>query len=213
MPLCRHEYDERFCPYCRGNLSPTTQRPPENVTAARGATLCAECQYQLSDDLVAAGLIIHPMCEKKPKEAEPHILVLEPPQRPPVRPAHCPQHPLRWCDCPMPEGWTPPTRATAAPRPPIARNTAPIGLDAPATSHKSAARALPAMGTKRRITYDLIRDHGGLCDHEIEALTGWLHQSASAARNSLMNDGWLTDSGKRRNTPQGNPAIVWAAND
>jgi len=49
----------------------------------------------------------------------------------------------------------------------------------------------------------------GLCDHELEEKTGWLHQSASAARNTLMKDGWIVDSGQRRNTPQNNPAIVW----
>lgn len=52
----------------------------------------------------------------------------------------------------------------------------------------------------------------GLCDHELENKTGWLHQSASAARNTLMKDGWIIDSGVRRNTPQGNPAIVWIIN-
>jgi hypothetical protein len=44
---------------------------------------------------------------------------------------------------------------------------------------------------------------------EIEKATGWKHQSASAMRNSLMRDGWVIDSGSRRNTDEGNPAIVW----
>jgi hypothetical protein len=59
--------------------------------------------------------------------------------------------------------------------------------------------------------FDLIAGAGerGLCDHEIESLTGWLHQSASSIRNSLMNDGWIKDSGLRRKTPQGNGAIAW----
>jgi hypothetical protein len=30
-------------------------------------------------------------------------------------------------------------------------------------------------------------------------------------RNSLMRDGWVIDSGSRRNTDEGNPAIVWIA--
>jgi hypothetical protein len=75
----------------------------------------------------------------------------------------------------------------------------------------AALNALPKTGTKRRITYDLIKESGtyGLCDHELEFKTGWLHQSASAARNTLMNDGFIKDSGLRRKTPAGNDAIVW----
>jgi hypothetical protein len=41
--------------------------------------------------------------------------------------------------------------------------------------------------------------------------TGFRHESTSATRNCLMNDGWIIDSGLRRETPQGNPAIVWVA--
>lgn len=79
------------------------------------------------------------------------------------------------------------------------------------TSVMAALSALPKTGTKRRLTYDLIKDAGdrGLCDHELESITGWLHQSASAARNTLMNDGFIKDSGLRRKTPTGNDAIVW----
>lgn len=79
------------------------------------------------------------------------------------------------------------------------------------TSVKAALNALPKTGTKRRLTFDLIKDaqERGLCDHELEQITGWLHQSASAARNTLMNDGFIKDSGLRRKTPAGNEAIVW----
>lgn len=96
-------------------------------------------------------------------------------------------------------------------RPEIGRSVVAIHANAQETSRLAAAKALPNSGTKRRITYDLIATAGmfGLCDHELEEKTGWLHQSASAARNTLMKDGWIKDSGLRRNTPQGNPAIVW----
>lgn len=96
-------------------------------------------------------------------------------------------------------------------RPPIDRNVVSISKSAPETSHAAAERALPNMGTKRRIIYDMILDSGmfGVCDHEIEQQTNWVHQSASAARNSLMKDGWIIDSGLRRKTPQGNDAIAW----
>lgn len=98
-------------------------------------------------------------------------------------------------------------------RPAIDRNVVTVGHNHPETSHAAAKTALPNSGTKRRILYDLIYSKGdnGLCDHEIEAILGWLHQSASAARNSLMNDGWVMNSGKTRKTPQNHNAIVWVA--
>jgi alkyl hydroperoxide reductase subunit AhpC len=97
----------------------------------------------------------------------------------------------------------------------IDRNVVRVNFNSPATSHIAAKNALPKTGTKRRITYELIKDTGmfGLCDHELEQKTGWLHQSASAARNTLMVDGWIVDSGIRRNTPTGNPAIAWIINN
>ena len=85
-----------------------------------------------------------------------------------------------------------------------------VGANAPQTS-RDALATLPAQGTKRRITYEKIREAGerGLCDHEIETLTGWPHQSASAVRNALMNDGHIRASVHRRRTPSGNDAIAW----
>ena len=85
-----------------------------------------------------------------------------------------------------------------------------VGAHAPATS-LAAVFNLPDQGTKRRICYDLIKEAGerGLCDHEIEAKTGWLHQSASACRNSLMKDGHVKAGEHRRKTPSGNESIAW----
>jgi hypothetical protein len=102
-------------------------------------------------------------------------------------------------------------KAQKAARTPIETNSVRIGRRSPKTSQIAAERVLPRTGTKRKVVFDLIQGAGarGLCDHEIESLTGWLHQSASSIRNGLMNDGWITDSGQRRKTPQGNGAIVW----
>lgn len=96
-------------------------------------------------------------------------------------------------------------------RPAIDRDVVLVGKNSPKTSKAAATKALPGSGTKRRIIFDMIVDSGmfGVCDHEIEQRTNWLHQSASAARNSLMKDGWIIDSGIRRKTPQGNDAIAW----
>lgn len=94
----------------------------------------------------------------------------------------------------------------------LERNHVAIGRKAPDTSRAAGISRLPKTGTKRRETYELIKKYPeGLCDHEIEAITGWLHQSASSVRNSLMRDGLVYDSGLRRKTAGGNDAIVWKA--
>lgn len=60
--------------------------------------------------------------------------------------------------------------------------------------------------------YQLIAaEEDGLTDDEVEVITGWLHQSASATRRSLVLDGRLLDSGKKRLTRTGRRAIVWKA--
>lgn len=106
------------------------------------------------------------------------------------------------CDC---------CKAMKANRRPVRANSVRIGRRSPKTSQIAAERLLPRTGTKRWQVFSLIQSAGqeGLCDHEIEQITGWLHQSASSIRNGLMNDLWIKDSGKRRKTPQGNGAIVW----
>lgn len=98
-------------------------------------------------------------------------------------------------------------------KPSIDRNTVRVGKSAPATSLKAAERALPNSGTKRRLIYDSMVAAGeqGLCDHELEQMFGWVHQSASAARNSLMNDGWCLVSSIKRMTPQMNMANAYIA--
>ena len=96
----------------------------------------------------------------------------------------------------------------------IDRNVISLGRKAPDTSIAAGARLLGRSGTKRRQIFDLIKSYPeGLCDHDIEALTGWSHQTASSTRNSLMNDGLVYDSGIRRKTPAGNDAIAWKAKE
>lgn len=100
-------------------------------------------------------------------------------------------------------------------RKPVESNSVRVSANHPDTSKISAQRAFPKSGTKKKTIMDLIIKAGeyGLCDHEIEQITGWTHQSASAIRNTLMNDNWIVDSGQRRTTPQNNPAIVWVSKD
>jgi hypothetical protein len=104
-------------------------------------------------------------------------------------------------------GRVPPTRR------PVDANVLDIGANHPDTSHRMRERKVGKTGTQRRRIYDLAlsRGDGGLTDDEVEVHLGLLHQSASAARNSLMKDGWLHDSGRRRLTRSGEQAIVWVA--
>jgi hypothetical protein len=118
-----------------------------------------------------------------------------------IYPDHCPHGFPTEPDCPI---------CRRAKGIQLDRNVVSISRNAPETSRAAAMKRLPKTGTKRQITYDLIKKYPeGLCDHEIEAITGWAHQSASSVRNSLMRDGLITDSGLRRPTPAGNDAIAW----
>ena len=81
----------------------------------------------------------------------------------------------------------------------------------PQRTSVSAVRAnLPRSGTKLAAIYALICKSGdGLTDFEIEEATGMAHQSASAARNVLMNRGLIKDAGVTRKNARGMDAIVW----
>jgi Mn-dependent DtxR family transcriptional regulator len=70
-------------------------------------------------------------------------------------------------------------------------------------------RAFPRSGTLRRDIFDLIQQHGGLTDDELEKMLHRSHQSVSGARSTLATDGWLKDSGHQRLNRYDNPAIVW----
>lgn len=79
------------------------------------------------------------------------------------------------------------------------------------TAQQAATRALPRSGSDRRRVYDFIVERGetGATDDELEVALGLPHQTASARRNGLRDDGWLTDSGRKRPTRSGVDAIVW----
>ena len=81
----------------------------------------------------------------------------------------------------------------------------------PQRTSASAVRAtLPRAGTRLELIYDLICKSGdGMTDFEIEEATGMAHQSASAARNVLMNRGLIMDAGETRKNARGLDAIVW----
>ena len=88
-----------------------------------------------------------------------------------------------------------------------------VGAFHPDTSRQAAARALPRSGSDRRRVYDLLVERGdeGATDDEIEQALNLPHQTASARRNGLRDDGWVVDSGRTRPTRTGSPAVVWVA--
>ena len=84
----------------------------------------------------------------------------------------------------------------------------------PTDTQREAVKAtLPRSGTKGLALWLTFVDRGdaGMTDDEIELTFGWTHQSASAARNGLMNRGLLKDSGQRRKNRRGLYVIVWKA--
>lgn len=84
--------------------------------------------------------------------------------------------------------------------------------DATDTSRLAARKIAPKHGSKRRVIYDQIALRSyGMTDGELEALTHWPHQTVSAARNSLVEGGWLYDSGERRSINGSRLGIVWMA--
>ena len=93
----------------------------------------------------------------------------------------------------------------------------PLSLYTPAphsdqdTSRDAAKRIVPHLARLETLVYEAIRAAGpeGLCDHEIEAQTGLIHQTASARRRELVLKGMVVDSGNRRGTPTGRMAKAW----
>lgn len=69
-------------------------------------------------------------------------------------------------------------------------------------------------GTLRKSMFRQVQLRGekGYTDDELETVLGKSHQSVSAARNGLMQDGLLVDSGEKRPTRYGFDAIVWVTN-
>lgn len=86
-----------------------------------------------------------------------------------------------------------------------------ISKKAQHTSRKAADNFLPRSGSVRRLVYETIKStkYIGITDYELEKRLGGKHQTISASRRSLVLDGFIKDSGERRNNEQGNECIVW----
>jgi hypothetical protein len=81
------------------------------------------------------------------------------------------------------------------------------------TMRDAAKRVEPRSGSQRARVLELamIRGELGVTDDEIEQVLDLAHQTASARRNELVADGYLTDSGIRRKTRRYADAAVWVA--
>lgn len=87
-----------------------------------------------------------------------------------------------------------------------------VGRNAPDTSRevsdKIKASSLGAQIMERFVWYGTERPLLWT-DEDIEKAFNRKHQSASAARNTLVRKGYLVDSGQRGKTESGNSAILW----
>ena len=95
-----------------------------------------------------------------------------------------------------------------AERPPLDANHTVPGKNA--VSQDAARRALGKSGNARLRIYNVIKDTpNGLTADETRQLIMLPFNSVSARICDLAAEGWLTDSGKRRETSTGAMATVW----
>ena len=171
------------------------------------AEVCTMCNQETTFFWTSKNIWVHPSC---------YVLTQKSISNPDRNPDECPHGfdaEIRCPACRVIKGLVVEKTPKKPSKPPIDRNSVRVGTSAPATSKKAADKALPSSGTKRRMIYDAMVAAGeqGVCDHELEQMFGWVHQSASAARNSLMNDGWCIVSQIQRMTPQNNMANAYIA--
>jgi hypothetical protein len=90
--------------------------------------------------------------------------------------------------------------------------------DGPATERTAAAMVAPRSGTQRAQVLDALRDAGELGVTDYELWDGYgigaRPHVPGTRREELIADGWpIRDSGARRRTDTGSPAIVWRLYD
>lgn len=90
-----------------------------------------------------------------------------------------------------------------------------VGRNAPDTSRVAAQMMAPAADSVRReVLEEIILKYvngylGGMTCDQVERERKRPHTTVSSAINWLRDNGWLVDSGMRRMTKAGRPAIVW----
>lgn len=97
-------------------------------------------------------------------------------------------------------------------RPDPALNGVLVRNDARATSRNAALRAYPRSGTQRERVLNLLKNvSNGLTDDEIAHSLALSPNAARPRRVELVAGGWVKDSGVRRPSLCGSPAVVWVA--
>ncbi|MDA1054623.1 MAG: hypothetical protein O3C40_29685 [Planctomycetota bacterium] len=81
------------------------------------------------------------------------------------------------------------------------------------TSTQAAEAVKPHAGRLRDLVYSLVEARGGATDEEIARALELLSDTARARRCELRDAGYLVDSGDRRPTSRGRPAVVWKVTD
>ena len=97
----------------------------------------------------------------------------------------------------------------------IDNNKVKTAKNAQRTSVMAAEKALPRSGTKRRLVYDFIERCGmrGATDDEIQATLNIDGNTVRPTRGSLVEDGYIIDTGTTRKNKHGNECIVWRCAD
>lgn len=100
---------------------------------------------------------------------------------------------------------------TADTEPAVDRNVPFVGMDHPDTAQRMQDKTVGEAGTLRRAIHQAVKvtKQSGLTDDDLEQMLERSHQSVSGARNTLMKDGLVVDSGRRRKNRYGNDSIVW----
>jgi len=80
------------------------------------------------------------------------------------------------------------------------------------TSIAAAIAAGPKVGTQKRLILDWVRERAlGATEDEIEVHCRLLRSAVCARVNELVKEGFLRDSGQRRETRWHRPAVVWVS--
>ena len=87
--------------------------------------------------------------------------------------------------------------------------------DGPDTQIEAGHRAVkPLHGVRLAIVDELMREHyrrhPGMTTQDLERRLAKPHTTTSSACNGLVHAGWIMDTGLRKLTPAGRPAIVYA---
>jgi len=78
------------------------------------------------------------------------------------------------------------------------------------TSIAAARSAASSAGKSRALALEILRNHPkGLTDFELADLAGMQQTSIGKRRGELVAQGLVRDSGRRRPSTTGSPAIVW----